>query len=122
MSGVAVSRSSRDERIFQPLGMTHTSWRDDYTRIVKDRAIAYSRDATGYHTDMPFENVYGNGGLLTTVGDLLQVERALRARPRSGMQRFVAEQQKPGHFNDGRPHDYAPGSTSDRTEASPSQP
>ena len=29
------------ERIFKPLGMTHTSWRDDYTRIVKGRAIAY---------------------------------------------------------------------------------
>ena len=29
------------ERLFAPLGMTQTSWRDDYTRIVKGRAIAY---------------------------------------------------------------------------------
>src|SRR5262249_55717220 len=27
--------------LFEPLGMTHTSWRDDYTRIVKGRALAY---------------------------------------------------------------------------------
>ena len=37
------------ERIFTPLGMTHTSWRDDYTRIVKrprDRLRAHARTAT----------------------------------------------------------------------------
>ena len=59
-------------RLFQPLGMTHTSWRDDYTRIVKGRAMAYAPRADGFHTLMPFETVYGNGGLLTTVGDLLR--------------------------------------------------
>ena len=59
-------------RLFQPLGMTHTSWRDDYTRIVKGRAQAYRERDGAFHTDMPFENVYGNGGLLTTVGDLLK--------------------------------------------------
>src|SRR5262245_241428 len=57
------------ERIFQPLGMTHTSWRDDFTRIVKHRAIAYDRRADGYHQDLTFENVHGNGGLLKPVGD-----------------------------------------------------
>ena len=51
--------------------MTHTSWRDDHTRIVKGRAIAYSEENGEYHIEMPFENVHGNGGLLTTVGDLL---------------------------------------------------
>src|SRR5262245_7837467 len=30
------------ERLFAPLGMARTSWRDDYTRVVKGRAIAYS--------------------------------------------------------------------------------
>jgi CubicO group peptidase (beta-lactamase class C family)/lysophospholipase L1-like esterase len=59
-------------RIFVPLGMTRTSWRDDFTRIVKDRAIAYAEADGRYATDMPFENVHGNGGLLTTVGDLLR--------------------------------------------------
>src|SRR5437763_15522226 len=60
------------QRLFTPLEMTHTSWRDDYTRIVKTRAVAYSSGRDGFRTDMPFENVYGNGGLLTTVGDLLK--------------------------------------------------
>ncbi len=48
--GSADSRlpSSRALRIFSPLGMTRTSWRDDYTRVVKDRAIAYSGGAGGF--------------------------------------------------------------------------
>ncbi len=60
------------KRIFEPLGMTRTSWRDDFTRIVKDRAVAYAETGGRYVLDMPFENVHGNGGLLTTVGDLLR--------------------------------------------------
>jgi CubicO group peptidase (beta-lactamase class C family) len=58
--------------IFDPLGMKDTSWRDDYTRVVKRRAIAYANRQGTFTLSMPFENVYGNGGLLTTVGDLLK--------------------------------------------------
>ena len=72
VSGQSFADFSRD-RIFKPLGMTRTSWRDDFTRIVKHRAIAYAAAArTATSEDMPFENVHGNGGLLTTVGDLLR--------------------------------------------------
>ena len=61
-----------NERIFKPLGLTSTLWRDDYRRVVKGRAQAYSRSGSGpWELEMPFENVHGNGGLLTTVGDLL---------------------------------------------------
>jgi CubicO group peptidase (beta-lactamase class C family) len=90
-------------RLFQPIGMTHTSWRDDYTRIVKGRAIAYNSTSDGFHTLMPFENVHGNGGLLTTVGDLLKWNENF-VSPVVGDPAFVAEQQKAGVFNDGRPH------------------
>ncbi|HEU5089966.1 MAG TPA: hypothetical protein VFT99_21070, partial [Roseiflexaceae bacterium] len=38
---------------------------------VKGRATAYSRSGDAYRQDMPFTNVYGNGGLLTTVRDLV---------------------------------------------------
>ncbi len=70
-SGKSLAEFSR-QNIFEPLGMKHTQWRDDYTRIVKGRATAYSRGAGDvYRQDMPFTNVYGNGGLLTTVGDLM---------------------------------------------------
>ncbi len=107
VSGKSFAEFSR-ERIFAPLGMTHTSWRDDYTRIVKHRAIAYEQGADGYHEDMPFENVHGNGGLLTTVGDLLRWNENF-VSPVVGDKAFIAEEQTPGRFNDGREHEYALG-------------
>jgi hypothetical protein len=51
--------------------MKHTQWRDDFTRVVKGRATAYRYSPAGFRQDMPFTNVYGNGGLLTTVADLI---------------------------------------------------
>ena len=93
-------------RIFEPAGMSHTSWRDDHTRVVKGRAIAYVDGRDGFHTDMPFEDVHGNGGLLTTVGDLLKWNEHFGS-PKIGDEAFVREQQQPGHFNDGRVHQYA---------------
>lgn len=107
VSGASFPKFTR-ERLFEPLGMSKTSWRDDYTRIVKGRAIAYDEKGGVFHTDMPFENVYGNGGLLTTVGDLLKWNQNF-TRPVVGDARFVAEQQTPGRFNDGRTHGYALG-------------
>src|SRR5438093_4270483 len=93
-------------RIFEPLGMSHTSWRDDHTRIVRNRAIAYDDRRDGFHIDMPFENVHGNGGLLTTVGDLLKWNENFTT-PTVGDVSFVAEQQRVGTFSDGRSLDYA---------------
>jgi CubicO group peptidase (beta-lactamase class C family) len=59
------------QRIFVPLGMTNTQWRDDFTRIVPGLAQAYSRRPDGLHIDMPNDNVIAAGGLLTTVSDWL---------------------------------------------------
>lgn len=59
------------QRIFAPLGMTNTQWRDDFTRIVPGLAQAYSKQADGFHVDMPNDNVIAAGGLLTTVSDWL---------------------------------------------------
>jgi CubicO group peptidase (beta-lactamase class C family) len=70
VSGMSFAEFTR-RNIFEPLGMTHTQWRDDHTRIVKGRSIAYATNGDGFEIDHPIENVYGNGGLLTTVGDLL---------------------------------------------------
>lgn len=107
VSGQSFADFSR-ERIFKPLGMTRTSWRDDFTRVVKHRAVAYDPSGGGYRENMPFENVHGNGGLLTTVGDLLRWNENFSS-PKVGDQAFMAEAQTPGRFTDGKPHDYALG-------------
>jgi CubicO group peptidase (beta-lactamase class C family) len=115
LAAVIVSRVSGQpfaefcrHRIFEPLGMTHTSWRDDFRRVVKGRAIAYDETKGAYLQDMPFEDVYGNGGLLTTVGDLLRWnENAVDQKV--GDREFLRLELQPGHFNNGTPHGYAMG-------------
>jgi CubicO group peptidase (beta-lactamase class C family) len=113
LAAIIVSRVSgttfaefTSKRIFEPLGMSQTSWRDDHTRVVRNRAIAYDDRRGAFHTDMPFENVHGNGGLLTTVGDLLKWNENFE-RPVVGDAAFVRQQQQVGAFSDGRPLDYA---------------
>lgn len=61
-----------NRRLFQPLGMSHSRWREDFRTIVPGRAMAYAATSDGFLASMPFTNVYGNGGLLTTIGDLLR--------------------------------------------------
>jgi CubicO group peptidase (beta-lactamase class C family) len=107
VSGMPFAEFSQ-QRIFGPLGMTRTSWRDDHRRIVKGRAIAYSEEDGLYRTLMPFENVHGNGGLLTTVGDLLTWNHNFETHL-IGDTDFVREQEAAGRFNDGRAHGYALG-------------
>src|SRR5688500_11651517 len=107
VSGMSFAEFS-NQRLFAPLGMTRTSWRDDHTRIVKGRAIAYSDAPDGYHIRMPFENVHGNGGLLTTVGDLLKWNENY-VTPVVGDAAIAAEQGKAGRYNDGRELEYGLG-------------
>lgn len=108
ISGTPFAEFSR-KRIFEPLGMANTQWRDDYTRVVKGRATAYApAPGGGYRLDMPFENVHGNGGLLTTVGDLLRWTAALESGELGGPG-FVAQMHRRATLNNGRTIEYASG-------------
>ena len=107
LSGMSFAEFTQ-QRLFTPLKLTRTSWRDDYRRIVKGRAIAYSESSGRFQILMPFENVHGNGGLLTTVGDLLKWNDNFATHV-VGDADFVREQERPGRFNDGRDHGYALG-------------
>jgi CubicO group peptidase (beta-lactamase class C family) len=107
VSGRAFADFTRTE-IFGPLGMARTSWRDDYTRIVKGRATAYSPTGNGFRLNMPFENVHGNGGLLTTVADLLRWSANFDAAHVGGPP-LLREQVRPGRLTSGREVEYAAG-------------
>src|SRR4029453_9223322 len=62
-----------EEKLFTPLGMTHSSGGDDYHGLVPGPAQAYEGPLGGpFRLNMPFMNVYGNGGMLTTVGDWMK--------------------------------------------------
>jgi CubicO group peptidase (beta-lactamase class C family) len=115
LAAILVSRISGEpfasftrKRLFEPLGMTRTSWRDDFTRIVKGRAIAYEETGGAFRTEMPFENVHGNGGLLTTVGDLLRWNANFTSL-KVGDAALLREMQAPGRLTSGAAHDYGLG-------------
>jgi CubicO group peptidase (beta-lactamase class C family) len=106
VSGMSLPSFTRD-RIFKPLGMDSTEWRDDFRRVVKNRAIAYWKAGAGYAQLMPFENVYGPGGLLSTVADMLTWNRAL---DEGRLGAFVTtELQRETRDNRGRPLGYGRG-------------
>jgi YD repeat-containing protein len=108
-SGMSFAEFTRT-RLFVPLGMTSTQWRDDYTRIVKRRAIAYQPAAAPgtFRLDMPFESVVGNGGLLTTVDDLLRWTENLETGAVGGP-RFLTEMHRQARLTSGRQIEYASG-------------
>jgi CubicO group peptidase (beta-lactamase class C family) len=97
-----------EQHIFEPLGMVNTQWRDDYTRIVKGRSTAYRVSGDTVSILRPIEDVHGNGGLLTTVGDLLIWNEALETG-RLGGPEFVRMMHEQGRLNDGRRIAYAAG-------------
>jgi CubicO group peptidase (beta-lactamase class C family) len=97
-----------EERLFKPLGMKNSSLRDDYQRIVPGRAQAYSRQGAGpWRLNMPFMNVYGNGGILTTVGDWMKWNAMLDSQSLGAP--LVNALETRGVLNDGRKIAYALG-------------
>ena len=107
VSGVSFQEFTQ-ARFFEPLGMTNTSWRDDFTRVVPKRANAYRPSGDGYVLHMPFEHTYGYGGLLTTVDDLLKWNHNLQTGEVGGPA-FIDEMHRSGKLNDGTVTGYASG-------------
>ncbi len=107
VSGMPFARFSQ-ERLFKPLGMTHTQWRDDYRRIVPGRATAYAFEGGTWVQDMPFTMVHGNGGLLSSLEDLRVWNDALTSGllGRPELTRLLETQMT---LNDGRRLTYALG-------------
>ncbi len=64
-------REWADARMFQPLGMRDSHFHDDHTHLVPRRATGYARGDSGWHTSMTQLDMVGDGGLYSTVNDLL---------------------------------------------------
>ncbi len=101
------------ERLFIPAGMSHTSWRNDYRQVVKNRAIAYQQTPMTLKMSMPFEDAHGNGGLLTTAADLVKWAAFMHAA-RLGGEQLLSRQLEKGQFRNGQKHPYAAGLRIDR--------
>jgi CubicO group peptidase (beta-lactamase class C family) len=95
-------------RFFKPLSLSHTKWRDNFREIIPNRAQAYRKNGERYELDMPFENVHGPGGLLTTTADLLRWNRLLDTHEIFGAE-ISALRIQPGKLNSGSSIAYAAG-------------
>lgn len=99
VTGMELAEFTR-KNIFEPAGMTHTQWRDNYKRIVLNRAMAYRKTREGFETYMPNEYAYGNGGLLTTTEDLLKWNEFYWGG-KLGKPSLLPKQIAPDHLNNG---------------------
>ncbi|MGH7443605.1 MAG: serine hydrolase domain-containing protein, partial [Longimicrobiales bacterium] len=96
-------------RIFEPLGMRSTLFRDDYRLVIHGRASAYapSQDGT-YAIDMSSWQQTGDGAVFTTVEDLLLWDRNFY-EPRVGGQPLLSALQTRGTLTNGDTLSYALG-------------
>ena len=96
------------ERIFRPLHMDHTAFRPDHTVIVKDRATGYAFRDGQYKIDFTSIEPTGDGGLMTTVGDLYQWDQNFyHNRLGKGSQELIKLVETPGVTNGGKKLIYA---------------
>lgn len=97
------------ERIFDPLGMAHTHFQDDYGIVVKDRAYSYVRQPDGkYQYVASSSSTVGPSSLLSTVGDLARWDENFYTGEVGGAA-LLAQMQEKGKLNDGKEIDYASG-------------
>ncbi len=63
-------REWTSENMFEPLGMAHSHFRDDYQSIIKNRAQGYYKDGETYKKQVVNYASVGASGLYTTAEDL----------------------------------------------------
>lgn len=96
------------KNLFEPAGMKHTEWRANFRKVLPNRSIAYRKTAAGYEQEMPFENVHGHGGLLTTTEDLIVWNHQL-FNPTIGGQALLSLRTEEGKLTNGKTMGYAGG-------------
>jgi CubicO group peptidase (beta-lactamase class C family) len=108
VSGKSLNEFTK-EKIFEPLGMKITHFYDDFTRVVKNRAIGYfPKEKGGYGIAVYLFDLVGDGGLLTSVEDLfLWDQNFYHNKLGKQGQKLIEQILTPGTLNDGKKLDYA---------------
>lgn len=99
-------RQFTSARVFQPLGMRQTFFRDDAREIVPEFAEAYESNAGGWRRMIVNSELLGASGLYTTVDDLLKWLGNFD-QPRVGDPALIGQISTPGKLRDGKPLNYA---------------
>jgi CubicO group peptidase (beta-lactamase class C family) len=103
-------RQFAQAHIFQPLGMTHTFFRNNHAEVVKSQAYGYFPAAGGqWELRIPNFDTTGATSLLTTVEDFARWDANFE-QPRVGA-RILGAMQVRGRLNSGEEIDYGFGLT-----------
>lgn len=109
VSGLSLAQFTA-QKFFGPMGMSQTSWRDNHRAIVPGRATAYDKREGRFLLNMPFEDLHGPGGLLTSTHDL-QVWNSLLAGDDMFGKEFAQNRITERRLNNGEGCGYAAGLT-----------
>lgn len=94
-------RQFAEERIFAPLGMTHTHFHNDHSEIVFGRTQAYEpREDGSLRVSIPVFDTTGATSLFTTAEDFFHWDRNFDSGTAGG--ELLAERQTPARLNDGQ--------------------
>ena len=101
-------REFTSKRLFEPLGMSHTFFRDDFLEVVPNRADGYRRGRKegSYRRFVTNYDTVGSTGLLTTTRDLLRWQRNFDD-PRVGGDGLIEALLARGQLQNGESVDYA---------------
>ena len=112
VSGKTLAQFAQD-RIFAPLGMTHTRFNDDHKAVIPMRATGYTpRDSGGWATEMSNFEQTGDGAVQTSIEDMQRWDENFYTGAVGGFD-ILAAMQKPAVLNDGKQQTYALGLTVD---------
>src|SRR5262249_33869202 len=94
-------RDFADANIFKPLGMVNTGFHDG-TEVMRNRATGYSsRNGGGFSVETPRSYHIGDGGLSTTIEDLLLWDQNYYNNKLGGGAQLIQESLSPGTLNSG---------------------
>ena len=95
-------------RIFEPLHMKSTHFRDDHAEIVQNMAYGYVPAGDTFRMSNTNFDTVGATSLLTTVEDLAQWDENFY-QPKVGGEALIAKMLERGKLNNGKQLDYASG-------------
>ena len=102
------------ERLFSPLGMNHTRFRNGYALMIPGRALGYAASGASAQGEVQFSNATsnweqtGDGGLFLSIEDAFKWDGNFY-EPKVGGQALIDQLQQVGHLTNGDPIGYARG-------------
>ena len=103
-------RQFADNAIFQPLGMTHTFFRDSPDTVVANEAKGYSFKGKRYKPRKVWGGIVGDHNLVSTLDDLIAwMQNFNHNQLGDKNEQLITTLTTSSHFNNGKPTEYAYG-------------